>query len=73
MNIEEALDYICEHQFELDAKMRKAIYVVMNDRRNKRRQLLELIEHVEREISIYEGITQRIISMRKRLDMEEEQ
>ena len=68
MNIEEALNYICEHQFELDAEMRKAVYAVMNDRDNKRRQLLELVEHVEhleREISKCEATTQKIISMRK--------
>lgn len=44
---EEAFDYICEHHFELDAKMRKAVFAVMNDRNNNRRQLLKLVEYIE--------------------------
>lgn len=70
IDVSEALKYICDHQFDLDPEMRNAVHILIQDRENKRRQLMKMTDWLEDKISEMELINQRVINMRKRLDLE---
>lgn len=69
IDVSEALKYICDHQFDLDPEMRNAVHILIQDRENKRRELMKMMEWLEDHISKMDLVNQRVINMRKRLDM----
>lgn len=67
MNKEEALAYICEHQFDLDPTMRSAVFSIVSDNEKMRRESFQQIEWLEEKVFELEMIKDRVVGMRERL------
>ena len=60
-NVENALKYISEHQFDLDPEMRRAVFTIMEDREKLRRWMMEkLIPDLEKTVGRLEEINERM-------------
>ena len=70
IDVSEALKYICDHQFDLDPEMRKAVRILIQDPEDKRRELMRMTEWLENHILKVELIDQKLMDMRKRLNLE---